>query len=363
MDISTLDNINVEGIPDANGDSIPDYMVPVTDTEEMYSLSQLFGQAEYKFTDDLSATFGLHSQYLALNGNVALEPRAAISWQYNPAQRISFAYGLHAQNIPSPVLFYEEQVDSLVFERTNIDLGFMKAHHFVLGYDRNFGPDWRMKVEAYYQHLFDVPVETVPSSYSMVNEGSGFVFQQRGSLVSEGTGDNLGLELTVEKFFSRGYYVLLTTSIFESTYMGSDEIRRSTAYNNNLVVNVLLGKEWKFGKNGQNAWTFDTKLTSAGGTPYTMIDLDATRENDGYTMFHEDQAYEQRYMPYFRWDVKLGVRLNSGKRNVSHRFFVDLRNVTNRENEFVERYNPNTDEINEVYQMGFFPDLMYRIQF
>ena len=48
---------------------------------------------------------------------------------------------------------------------------------------------------------------------------------------------------------------------------------------------------------------------------------------------------------------------------MSHQFFVDLQNVTNRENVFVERYNPVTDEINEVTQIGFFPDFMYRIQF
>ena len=75
----------------------------------------------------------------------------------------------------------------------------------------------------------------------------------------------------------------------------------------------------------------------------------------------EDIAFSENYGDYFRWDMKVGVRLNRAK--VSHQFFVDFQNVTNRQNEFVRRYNPVTDRINVVEQIGFFPDVMYRIQF
>jgi hypothetical protein len=286
-----------------------------------------------------------------------------ISWQFQPDQRFSFAYGLHSQAIPSPILFYLEEVSPGDYEETNRDLEFMRSHHWVLAYDRNIGTDWRLKLETYYQYLFDVPVEGVPSSYSVLNEGADFDFNERGSLVNEGTGFNYGLELTLEKFFSRGYYALLTGSLFKSRYEGSDEIERNTAFNNNYVLNVLFGKEWKFGPDQRHAWTFDTRLATSGGAPYTPIDLDGTRNNAGDEVLFEDQAFEERLKPYFRWDVKFGVRLNSAKRNVSHQFFVDFQNVTNRENEFTRRYNEVTDDINVVSQIGFFPDVMYRIQF
>ncbi len=350
-------------IPDLNGDSIPDYFLKVRDVNETYSLHQVFGQAEYKFSDNLSTTFGLHSQYFDITDDVSLEPRAAISWQFKPNQRLSFAYGMHAQSTPSPILFYEEEVTPGVTQRTNNNLGFSKSHHFVVGYDRRIGNDWRLKTEAYYQSLFDIPVESTISSYSILNEGADFVFLERGSLINKGVGTNYGMEITLEKFFSKGYYALLTTSVYESTYEGSDGIERSTAFNNNYVVNVLAGKEWPFGKNGQNAWTVDTRLTTSGGKPYTPIDLDATRANAGREVLREDVAFSEKYGSYFRWDVKFGMRLNSSKRNISHQFYIDLQNVTNRENEFVLRYNSVNDEINQIDQIGFFPDIMYRIQF
>jgi hypothetical protein len=75
------------------------------------------------------------------------------------------------------------------------------------------------------------------------------------------------------------------------------------------------------------------------------------------------QAYSQRYSNYLRLDVKFGVRINGKGGKVSHQFFMDLQNITDRENIFVERYNRVTDRINPVYQNGFFPDFMYRVQF
>ncbi len=348
-------------IPDENNDLVPDYFLTTSEVDEQFNLLQTYAQAEYKITDDLSTTFGLHSQYHEFQDDFILEPRAAISWQTSPVQRWSLAYGLHGQALPSPVLFYQEEVSPGITERTNQNLNFMKAHHLVLGMDRNIGPDWRLKAEVYYQSLFDVPVERVASSYSVINEGTDFIFDERGSLVNEGTGSNFGLETTLEKFFSRNFYMLLTASIFDSRYEGSDGISRSTAFNNNYVTNLLFGKEWQFGANGQNAWTFDTKVTYSGGRPFTPIDLQATRDNLGRQVLMEDIAFSENYGDYFRWDMKVGVRLNRSK--VSHQFFVDFQNVTNRQNEFVRRYNPVTDRINVVEQIGFFPDVMYRIQF
>ncbi|WP_424963469.1 carboxypeptidase-like regulatory domain-containing protein [Ekhidna sp.] len=348
-------------IPDNNNDGVPDYFLIFRDVDEQFNLLQTYAQAEYKFTDDISTTFGVHTQYHEFMNDFILEPRAAASWQSSPVQRWSLAYGLHGQAIPTPILFLQEETSQGMTERTNEDLNFMKAHHFVLAMDRNLGTNWRLKTEVYYQSLYDVPVEPTPSSYSVLNEGNDFIFEEKGSLVNEGSGSNYGIETTLEKFFSNNYYMLLTASLFDSQYEGSDGVERSTAFNNNYVLNVLFGKEWKFGPNGRNAWTFDTKMTTSGGRPYTPIDLQATRDNAGREIRMEEVAYSESYGEYFRWDVKLGVRMNRPK--VSHQFFVDFQNVTNRKNEFVRRYNSVTDQINVVEQIGFFPDVMYRIQF
>ncbi|MCB0642214.1 MAG: TonB-dependent receptor, partial [Phaeodactylibacter sp.] len=77
----------------------------------------------------------------------------------------------------------------------------------------------------------------------------------------------------------------------------------------------------------------------------------------------ESKAFSEQFEPYLRWDIKFGYTLNSPTKKFSQQFFIDLQNVTGRQNVFSKRYNPQTNEVNTVYQAGFFPDVLYRVQF
>ncbi|HNM27206.1 MAG TPA: TonB-dependent receptor, partial [Saprospiraceae bacterium] len=194
-----------------------------------------------------------------------------------------------------------------------------------------------------------------------LNTGADFGFPEKGSLVNDGTGENLGLELTVEKFFSRGWYSLLTASLFDSRYTGSDGVERNTAFNGNYVVNLLAGKEFRFGRNKQNAITLDTRLSAAGGRPYTPIDLNASIAAQQEILTND--YFGERYDDYFRWDFKVGYRLNSTKRRLTQHFFLDFQNMTNHQNVFQQRFSLARGTVNTVYQRGFFPDVLWRVQF
>ncbi|MEL6941859.1 MAG: TonB-dependent receptor, partial [Bacteroidota bacterium] len=355
-----LENITREGTPDLDNDGTPDALA-IYDFEEGSTMVQPFAQIQYRFTTQWTLNAGLHAQYLNLNDNFALEPRLAINWNFAPTQTLSIGYGLHQQNQPLPILLIKEQVAENTFVESNRDLKFTRSNHFVLGYDVKLGKNWRGKLETYYQTIDRVPVDPFASSFSLLNLGADFVFPDDAyGLVNEGTGYNTGVELTIEKFFSDGFYGLLTTSIFDSKYEGSDGIERNTAFNNGYVVNLLLGKEFKVGK--RHAITFDTKFTTAGGRYFTPIDLEASKLAQ-LEVRDETQAFSQQFDPYLRWDVKFGFQLNSKKRKFSQQFYLDIQNVLDRENIFIQRYNRQTNEINNVLQAGFFPDFMYRIQF
>ncbi|TXB61562.1 TonB-dependent receptor [Phaeodactylibacter luteus] len=351
-----------EGRPDLDGDGAPDWF-RVRDFDGGMTLLQAYAQGVYRFTDELSLQAGLHGQWLIYNNTRALEPRLAINWQLHPRHRLNLGYGLHHQMQPLPVFFFTEndpQTGALL--RSNENLDFTQSSHWVLGYDWNVAPSWKARAEVYYQAIADVPVQPFPSSFSMLNAGADFVFPEAGRLVNEGAGANYGLELTVEKFFSQGYYGLLTASFFDSKYEGSDKVRRNTAFNNGYVVNFLAGKEFKIGKDKRNALTFDMRASRAGGRYYTPVDLAASQEA-GEEVLDEAKAFSERYDPYFRLDLKFGYQLNSKNKRLSQQFFIDLQNITAHENIFDLRYNPQTQQINKVLQSGFFPDIMYRLQF
>jgi hypothetical protein len=350
-----------ENTPDFDGDGIPDWM-KVRDFNGGMSLLQAYTQGQYRLGQKWTVNAGLHAQYLDINGNFALEPRLALNWQFHPRQRLNLGYGLHHQMQPFPLFFFEEEVTPGQYTRSNKDLDFIRSHHFVLGYDLKLGTDWRIKTEAYYQAIDQAAVEKTPSSFSLLNAGADFIFPQVGSLTNEGTGTNYGVELTVEKFFSQGYYGLFTASLFDATYEGSDGIERNSAFNNGYVLNFLAGKEIKIGKDKRNALTFDTKFTTAGGRYYTPVDVEASRVA-GEEVLLDEEAFSLRYDPYLRLDVKFGYQLNSKTKKISQQFFLDLQNITNNENIFVKRYNQATQQVNDVLQSGFFPDILYRLQF
>jgi len=350
-----------DATPDLDGDGKPDWWLQ-RDFDGAVNLGEAFAQAQYRLTEQITLNGGLHAQYFDQTEDFALEPRAALNWQFLPKQKISLGYGIHNQTQPLPVFFFRSQLPGGGTQNSNDQLGFTRSQHLILGYDFKPAPNWRVKAEAYYQWIDQAPVDRFSSSFSMLNTGADFIFPEKPDLTNDGTGTNMGVELTLEKFFSNGYYGLATLSLFDSKYKGSDGVERSTAFDGGYVFNVLAGKEFKLGSTGRRALTFDTKLTTAGGRPYSPVNLDASRAA-GREIIYDEKAFSLRQDDYFRWDVKFGFRTNSAKRKLSQTFFLDFQNVTNRENIFALRYNNVKGEVGRVNQIGFFPDVLYRVEF
>lgn len=346
---------------DGNGDGDPD-LVNFRDIDENLSILQPYLQGQFRLTEKITLNAGLHSQYSTLNKQFVIAPRAAFDYNFLPNHTINLGYGLHHQPVPLPLLFLNENVNGELIQ-TNRDLDYVQSSHYVLGYNVKLSNSWRAKVEVYYQDIEKAAVEAFPSSYSTLTEGADFGFENdRVSLVNEGVGFNQGIELTLEKFFSKGYYGLLTGSFFDSKYEGSDGIERNTPFNNGYVINLLAGKEFKTGPSGKNVWFVDTRLTTSGGRYFTPVDLEASQQA-GFEILQEDRAFSEQYDGYFRWDIKFGLKINSRNKKSSHQFYFDLQNVTANENIFVRRYNRLTNQVDQVDQIGFFPDFGYKFQF
>jgi len=230
----------------------------------------------------------------------------------------------------------------------------------VLGIDHNFNRNLRFKGEIYAQFLRQVPIDPArqPSSFSILNEGGDFLINLPPNLVNEGDGQNFGLELTLEKFYSKGYYFLATTSLFKSTFRGSNRQRFSTKFDGGYIFNVLAGKEFQMGKNSQ--LLFDLKTTLAGGRRYTPIDVAASKAiNQPVLLF--DQTFGLKYKDYFRTDFKVTFRINRPK--LSHEIYFNVDNVFNVSNVFAEYYSTLSQDIVRINQLGLFPTFQYTITF
>lgn len=333
----------------------------IWDYSSSTNLIQAFAHLKYSLSSKLTLNAGVHSQYLALNNSSSIEPRIGLVYNTTSKSSLNFGYGLHAQMQPINVYFLQSKDINGSILYNNKNLGFTKSHHIVLGYNIQPIADWRIKTEIYYQALYNVPITSVSSSYSMLNTGATFKTDLTDSLENKGTGSNYGVELTLEKFFSKGYYGLVTGSIYNSEYKGSDGITRNTSFNGNYVCNFLAGKEWKIGKDKRNRISIDTKFTYAGGRATTAIDLTASVAT-GREVLSSD-VNGSNYEDYYRLDFKVGFKLNSSQRKIGQTFSLDLQNVTNHSNVFSQNYDNKLQKINTTYQLGFFPNVVYKLQF
>lgn len=329
------------------------------------TLLQPYINWQYRPSDRLTFNMGLHSMILPYNNSVSLEPRAGVKVELTEKQQLSFGYGWHSFMAP-PVNYFrtsEEENGTLVYPNTHLD--FMKSQQFVLGYDYNFSRTLRVKAETYYQYLYDVVVEQAPSSYSLVNQGGLATDATPDSLSNAGTGRNYGAEITFEKFLDKGFYFLITASLFDSKYKGSDDILRNTAWNSHFITNYLVGKDFALNKNKSDAkrrteLTTDLKVTYAGGRWYTPVDVEQSLIS-GETKYFDELAFSERFPNYFRLDARVGFRMH--RKQITQEWAFDVQNVTNRENPLYQRVDLSTGEVQTINQLGVFPILQYRIQF
>jgi hypothetical protein len=335
----------------------------IWDYNSYTNLAQAYVHAKYNLSERLTLNAGLHSQLFFLNNSFAFEPRLGIKYDLNTKSSLNFGYGLHAQTQPLNVYFLQTQNADGSYSYNNKDLGFTKSHHLVLGYNLQPFDDWRIKAEVYYQYIFNAPVNTFSSSYSMLNTGASFKTDLEDNLTNKGTGQNYGVELTIEKFFSKGYYALFTSSIYSAKYTASDGIERNTAFNGKYVFNILGGKEWKVGSEKRNKISADIKFTNAGGRAYTPIDLAASQATGREVSLGAAYAYSANYSNYLRLDVKAGYTLNSKHKKMSQTISLDVQNVTNNKNVFSQSYDNKLQAISTTYQLGLFPNLVYKLQF
>lgn len=328
---------------------------------EHLRLTQSFLEWKHRFSEKTDLYLGLHSQFLFLNQTKTIEPRFGFSWNFTNTQSIRFGYGIHSQTQTLPVYFMETPNETrTVYWRTCEGLDFSKSQHFVVGYSNKLAENWSLKLEAYYQDMWSIPVEPRPSNFSVLNLGSTYYngTEDRDSLVNRGLGKNYGVELTLEKYLSKNWYLLMTGSVFQSLYKPSDGIWRKTKYASNYAANWLLGFEFPFNKKSSVDYNF--RIVWSGGIRTLVVDKEASLAA-GKVIYEDLKAYSVRNRDYIKADSKITFKYNM--KGSTLECGIDLINFTDRNNIYSESFNPETGLTSYTYQQGFLPTALVRLVF
>jgi hypothetical protein len=335
------------------------------DDNSTATLAQVYFEIHYKPIEALTINAGIHSEYFSLGNALSpIEPRLGIRYELKHNQSLSLGLGLHSEMQSTYLYFYNPNIGTPASSDYNENMGLTKSYHAVIGYDKAFGRHLYFKVEAYYQYLFDVPVDKdSATSFSLINTGTGFSRFFPDPLVNKGTGKNYGIEFTSEKGFSKNYYFLVTLSLFQSYYTGSDGVERRTNFDGKYAANFIFTKEFVF-KN-KNVLQLGAKVTFIGGGWYGPVDTVQSKAQE--QVVYVDSKVNTIELPaYFRADLKIDYRLNGKK--LTHEFGLDIVNVFNTQNVLDLTYSPNEfhpqdSPIQFEYQLGRLPLFYWRVDF
>jgi hypothetical protein len=199
-------------------------------------------------------------------------------------------------------------------------------------------------------------VNDVNRTYWLLNEIDGYAKE---ALVSKGNGQNIGVDISVEKFFTKGLFMIASFSVFDSKFEPLNGMKYNTRFNSGSSGSWTGAKEWSMKKNKvlQVGW----KMIYNGG--YWLTPVLTTGGTTREPVLDESRPYSEQVSPYFRTDLRLALRKDKSK--VSWQLALDVQNIFGKENVdgLSRRYDPYQKQWVYDTQSGIVPVLSYQIDF
>ena len=315
-------------------------------------LTRLYSSHKVALSNRLSTVTGVNVMWFNLNNQWLVEPRVSVQYKTSPSSTLSLAYAMNSRKENTDTYF--------VNDTSNSNLGLTRSHHISASFAQRLGENAMIKIEPYWQWLFDVPVEQ-GTTYSILNHRN--FFQDR-ALVNEGAGCNYGIDFTLERYLKDGFYGMLTTTLFKSEYRDAQGQWHHSRHDRGFITNILGGKEWMVGKNRKNVFGVNGRLTLMGGDRYTPIPDDITFED---VMLRPDKSVPEidGLDPYnaqkgMNVGYAFSVKYTINKRHTSHHFILEYLQMRTFQG---QTFDLRSHEVVDKFTSLTFPNIAYRVEF
>lgn len=338
---------NVYIAPDttAFGDTLPPLII---NADTKFYKSSAFVQYTLKlFKDKLYLNTGVRYDYFSgINDKIVFSPRFGLSYNLS---------GITVLNLSAGIFYQAPQYLWLTGDPENVNLKFLKAKHFVAGFEHLFKEDLKLTVEAYYKKYTDYPVSLLIPTFVIVNGGADYGPNIIGAASSDGYGFVRGIDFSLHKKLSgSGLYGMLNYTLSESrfTALKGGEKPGSFDYRHNLTL--IAGYQIS------NDWLVGIKFRYITGRPYTPFDV-AASTIAGRGVYQSDKFNEERYRDYNRLDIRVDKKWNLKKLSIVS--YVELQNIFNVSNVYQYFWNEYKNQQGTIYQWAFLPVGGFSIQF
>ncbi len=316
-------------------------------------LLQCYAQGRADLSTNWTINAGFHALYFTLNKESVVEPRIGVRWKFSQQDELNLACGFHSQTELMSVYLNKRMNENGEWFRPNEKLKMAKSGHLVLGYDRSLKSNARIRIEAYTQWLYDIPIIR-DSSFSIHNlDQKGWFLNE--PLANSGKGRNAGIDLTYEKFLTGGYYYLFTVSLFDSRYQGGDRVKRPSRYDKHYVVNVLGGKEWNVGDG--KILSVNGRINFSGGDRISPVDESSSLARRD-VIYDETRAFEMR-KPDLRY-VDCSYKMN--KPSYAMTWSLQMINMLAQSEFEGYRYNYRLQTIDRHTELTVIPNLSFKME-
>ena len=324
----------------------------VYESEGNTGLTRLYTNHKVALSRRLSTVAGINVMWFNLNNQWLVEPRISVQYKTSPSSTLSLAYALNSRKESTDTYF--------VVGASNDDLGLTRSHHISASFAQRLGENAMLKIEPYWQWLFDVPVEN-GTTYSILNHSS--FFQDR-ALTNDGAGRNYGIDLTLERYLKDGLYGMLTATLFKSEYRDAQGQWHHSRHDRGYITNILGGQEWMVGRARKNVFGINGRLTLMGGDRYTPIPEDTTFEDIAK---RADKSVPEidgadPYSTQMKMNVgyAFSVKYTINKRRTAHHFILEYLQMKTFQG---QTFDLRTHEIVDKFTSLTFPNIAYRVEF
>ncbi|HIP37288.1 MAG TPA: TonB-dependent receptor [Crocinitomix sp.] len=326
------------------------------------NLFKVYSQSKISITEKFDVVAGIFYLMYDVNNKQSLEPRLSLNYKVNDRHSIAASFGKHSQVENYATYLYQTTIGANEIIYPNKNLDFVKAYHYVLSYKGKVFTNHLLRVEVYYQDLWNVPSDT--GSFSTINLRE---LQDLRLLTNNGTGQNYGIDLGFERYTDNGLYYIFNTSIYRSLYTAGDGVKRSTAYDNKYNLKFIIGKEYKLKasvskKNIEKyrAFSWNTNLNILGGQPYTPLDLNLSKLEQE-TVYNESLAFSEQGKTLVFLDFNFSYTINKkGRKTV---WALQIKNLFSNGQAIFREYDTVANKEIEIKSTAFFPNIYYRLEF
>lgn len=316
------------------------------------TLITAFSQSKIVLSERVSVVAGVHAVYNDLNEEILVEPRISGRFECSSLSAVSLAAGLYSR--PEPLNIYFIQDSSGAYP--NRKLPATKAFHLVAGYERVLSENLRLKIEPYFQYLYDVPVG-LNNNFSMINAEA--VYLLNVPLKTGGTGQNIGIDFTLERALKGQFYYLATASLFDSRYTSSSGEEFNTRFNKHYVINLLGGYEWKTGRSKNNLLNINLRLCFMGGDRLETVDYTASMAV-AQVIFDDSKIFENKKPDAQIVSLALNYRIN--KRNHASVWSFQIINILGEKDYEGYEWDEESGSVQLKADPYFIPAISYKIE-